>query len=516
MAGKTTRMSKVKQLITLNEQGRSIKSIAKILGISRNTVKSYLEKLSVMKIDTENIRSMDDIQAEGLFHSGNPSYKPDKRYEDLMSEMDYYSGELKRKGVTRELLHEEYKSKHPNGYGYSQFCYHLQQRLIASKPTMVLHHEPGDKLMIDFCGDKLSYVDRDTGEIIPCEVFVGSLAASDYCFAMAVPSQKTPDFLHALESCLIALGGVPKSIVSDNLKSAVIKTSKYEPQLNQLMEEFANHYGTTVVPARAFKPRDKALVENQVNNVYRRVFAPLRNQQFFDIASLNESITREVHRHNQTRMQLKEYCREEYFMAEEKHRLAPLPSMRFEIVHYADYKVAQNGHVMLSEDKHYYSVPYKYIGQKVKVAYTRDKVRIYSSSEQVAIHQRGLKKGGYTTEENHLCSAHKHYLERSPDYYMNQARKMSENLYLYVQGIFNQKRHPEQLYRQCDGLLSLARKAGKDVLDKSCSLAMEQQVYSYTIVRNIIENKTYLDKTTACEDGRLPEHANIRGKKQYQ
>jgi transposase len=515
MAGKTTRMSSIKQLLQLHKQGVAIKQMARILRISKNTVKEYLAKYKALELSFDQLLILDDIALEAMFHSGNPAFKPDDRYQAFITQIDYFQNELSRKGVTRFGLWQEYILDNPRGYRFTQFCFHLNQQQVASKPSMVLTHEAGEKLFIDFAGDKLSYCDKSTGEIIPCEVFVATLPASDYCFAMAVPSQRSDDFLHALEQCLVSIGGVPKMIVCDNLKSGVTKANRYEPEINHALEDFANHYGTTIVPTRSYKPKDKALVENQVKNVYRRVYAPLRNMQFFDLHSLNASIAEMVHKHNQTRMQLKPYCREEYFLAQEKHLLIPLPKECFEIKHYAQYKVAKNNHIQLTEDKHYYSVPYTWIGSSVKVIYTKNIVRIYAKGEQIAVHQRIKGLGGYSTNREHLCSTHKHYLDRSPDYYITQAAKVSVPLFNYVRAFFDQKRPPEQLYRQCDGLLSLARKTDRNIFDKACSKASINEVYSYMFVKNMIENKA-VEITDEQLTIPLPSHNNIRGKEHYQ
>jgi transposase len=199
-------------------------------------------------------------------------------------------------------LWDEYIFSNPEGYSRSQFCYHLQQHLYAKKSSMVLTHMPGECLYVDFAGKKMSYVDHQTGEVIECEVFVACLPYSDYGFVLAVPSQKSEDFIFCLKECLSFLGGVPKAIVTDNLKSAVVKTDRYEPDINRVLEDFANHYGTTICPARAYKPQDKALVENTVKLIYNRVYARLRNDTFFDIHSLNRAMHEKMLLHNQTRM----------------------------------------------------------------------------------------------------------------------------------------------------------------------------------------------------------------------
>src|SRR5690606_32160482 len=278
----------------------------------------------------------------------------------------------------------------------AQFCYHIKQHLRSGKPSMVLHHSSGDKLYVDFAGKLLCYVDRQTGEEIKVQVFVACLPYSDYCFAMAVPSQKMEDFIYALGCCLKEFGGVPQTLVPDNLKAAVIKANPYEPDINRALEDFANHYNTSVTPTRPGRPQDKSLVENQVKLIYSRVYAKLRNITFFDLPSLNRAIAQKVKEHNQTRMQQKEYCREEKFLADEKHTLQPLPENPFEIKYYREHKVAKNNHIYLGMDKHYYSVPFTYIGMQVKVIYTRSLVRIYHRGDPIATHPRNYRKGGYT------------------------------------------------------------------------------------------------------------------------
>lgn len=379
---------------------------------------------------------------------------------------------------------------------------------------MVLQHKPGEKLFIDFAGKKLSYINKETGEIVECQVFVACLPHSDYSFAMAVHSQGIDDFIYALTCCLNEIGGVPQALVPDNLKAAIIKANKYEPTVNRVLEDFANHYQTTVSPARVRKPKDKALVENQVKLIYSRVYAKLRNQQFFDLHSLNKAISQKVKEHNQTRMQQKGYCRQEKFLSDEKHTLKPLPATGFEIKYYKELKVAKNNHIYLSNDKHYYSVPYVHIGSRAKVIYTRSMVRIYVKGKQVAVHQRSYNAGKYSTEKEHLCSYHQHYSDRSPGYYLNKAKAKSDLLYRVVERLFSQGKYAEQLYRTCDGLLSLQRKTDKAQFDKACKIAIECSNYSYLFIQNILKNK--MTESTETENEKpLPVHKNLRGAKCY-
>jgi transposase len=451
-------MSQIKQLLRLHQQGKAKKEIARILGISKNTVKSYLHKYGSSGYNIDDLLEFDDPVLESKFHLGNPSYK-EHRYEFLKKQMDYYVQELKRNGVTRLILWEEYKESNPNGYSFSQFCYHLHQHQKASKPTAVLHHEPSDKLFIDFAGKQLSYVDIQTGEIIKCQVFVACLPYSDYAFAMAVKTQGVEDFIYAISCCLSYLGGVPRAIVPDNLKSAVIKSDRYEPELNVALDDLANHYGTTIVPARV-------------------------------------------------------RSREEKFLADEKHLLQPLPKTVYEMKFYKEYTVAPNNHICLFKDRHYYSVPYIHVGRKAMVIYTRSTVSIYVNNELVAVHARSYTAGQYTSVKEHLCSNHQHWLSRSPDYYMEKAKRTSDELYnLFVQ-LFQQGKYPEQLYRTCDGLLRLQRDTEPEDFAQACKIAIELNRYSYTLVRNLIKNKVIWD-TDVPEDNPLPKHQNVRGRECY-
>jgi hypothetical protein len=377
-------------------------------------------------------------------------------------------------------------------------------------------HEAGEKLFVDFAGDRMEYVDRETGEIIKCRVFVACLPYSDYTFCLAVRSQTTEDFLYALSRCLEHLGGAPKILVPDNLKAAVVKTDRYEPKLNDAMEDFANHYRLVVIPARPYHPKDKAKVEGSVKIIYTRVYAKLRNQRFFSLEELNAALAEKTMEHNQTRMKNCDYSRRERFIADEKDKLRPLPETAYEMKHYANLTVLNNCHVQLQlgRDRHYYSVPYIYIGEKVQVIYTRSLVKIFCRQELVATHARTLD-GKYTTATDHLCSAHRFYNKRGPEFYIKTAGKKSDVLKEFITAIFgNSNQPPEFLYKTCDGLLALARQADADRLDKACRIAMDAGKYSYRYVRSLIESKAPL---TEEPDGYkpLPETGNARGKNYY-
>jgi len=318
---------------------------------------------------------------------------------------------------------------------------------------------------------------------------------------------------HALSCCLRDFGGFPKLIIPDNLKAAVIKADRYEPDLNKVMEDFGNHYGAVVLPARVRKPKNKALVENQVKLVYQRVYAKLRNQTFFSLNELNRALQEKTMEHNQTRMQQKEYSRQEKFLADEKPLLGSLPDTDFQIKYYTELKESPNNCIYLGRDKHYYSVPYAYIGQDVQVIYTHTLVKVFSNKGlPIATHER--KVGfGYTTVKDHLCSAHKFYNSRSPEFYLATARKVSAALTALMEGLFRNAEEPEVLYKRCDGLLSLQRKTAPILFERACSMAVENDILTYRFVKNIIENK--VAEPDNQEKIPLPKHDNIRGRNYY-
>ena len=420
------------------------------------------------------------------------------------------------------LLWEEYRQKHPDGYGYTQFCYHLNQHKASADTEVSLpmsnFREGGNELFIDFAGDTMSYVDLDTGEEIKCQIFVACLPASDYGYAMAVPRQKVEDFLHALSCCLRHIGGVPRILVTDNLKSSVTRPDRYMPELNVIMEDFANHYGCVTIPARSGHPKDKALVEDQVRIVYRRVYAPLRNEMFHSIRELNMAISEKMKQHNQKRMQRLPFTREERFLSLDRPRLRELPEKDFEIIYRTELLVQNSSHIYMGRDKVYYSVPYHLIGKKVKVIYTRSLVKIFSpEGERVAVHMRCTVPGRYCTVDAHMPSYYNDYVNLSPQKYIDRAAAVSESLATVISRLFGNNPYavPEQYYKSCDGLFHLQRTTNPELFEKACRAAIEFDACRYPFIKNLIESKCAgLDNDEGST--LFPEtHANIRGKEYF-
>lgn len=384
MAGKTIIMSKLKQIIRLRNDGVALQTIAKAVNTSRNTVKKYLRLIEVKELNTAELLQLDDNVLEALFQDPDPA--EEARINALASLFPYFERELLRTGVTRWILWGEYKQQHPDGLSYSRFCEHFKQWKISRSATLHFEHEPADKLFIDFTGKKLAVVDPSTGEVTQVEIYVAILGYSQLTYVQAVSSQRKEDFITATANALHFLGGVPRVLIPDNLKSAVTKPDKYEAELNSAFLDFANHYGTSVLPARSYKPRDKAPVERAVNITYSRIFAPLRNQVFYSLPSLNKAISKLLDDHNNQRFQQRPVSRWQLFEQDEKPLLGPLPADRYEMKQFKEVTVMKNGHVQLFEDKHYYSVPYRFIGCKVKVIYSSSQVSVFYNKERIAFY----------------------------------------------------------------------------------------------------------------------------------
>jgi transposase len=424
--------------------------------------------------------------------------------------------ELKRTGVNRWVLWGEYRMLYSDGYSYSQFCDYYRKWKQTQLGSFHQEYLPGEKLFIDFSGKKLAVLDLQTGEAKPMEVFVSTLGYSQMTYVEAVESQSSEDLIKATENGFYYFEGVPRVLIPDNVKSAVTKADKYEAQLNEAFRDFANHYGTSVLPTRSRKPKDKAHVEKAVSIVYTRVFAPLRDRVFYTLAALNQAIREQLLIHNQTPFQLRPETRAELFEQHEKQALLPLPAERYEIRHFREVTVMKNGYVQLAVDKHSYSVPYRFIGQKVKIIYSNTHVNIFCKQERIAYHRR--KKGfGYTTTPEHLSSTNQFVSEWNPDKFIQWAGSISPIVQQYIIHILEKASYPEQAYRSCVGILSYAKNGGGERLIKAVERAIYYGTYSYTMIKRILE-KGY-DKIAFGEDAgsqmKLPLHENIRGKEDY-
>lgn len=519
MAAKSIDMTKLKELIRLRMEHTGIREIGRSLDMDKKTVSKYVKLVEKDPLGLDGLLSLDDPVLEHRYTNGNAAFSDD-RFKDLMGRLEYIAKELQKTGVTLYLLWQEYKQDYPDGYGYTQFCFHVNQHLKTQHLSFKMEREGGKEIFVDFTGSKPSYVDRETGEVVECEVFVASLPASDYSFALAVPSQTIDDFVYAINECFKFLGGTPKIIVTDNLKAAVTKADRYEPTINHIMERLADHYGCVTIPARACHPKDKPNAEGDVRIVYQRIFAPLRNKTYFSIDEINKDVRMLIHKHNQTRMQQYNATREERFLALEQPALKPLNVGPYLIEYETELTVINNSHVYLGRDKHYYSVPFKYIGKKVKVIYTRELVSIYADGKKIAVHRRDRTPGGYTTDKTHMPSYYDDYAHATPQRYIDRAYRASAMLGEVIRRIFASHPDivPERFYKSCDGLLHLQKTSDPLVFEKACKAALLYDKCNYPFIGQMVKTKCAgLPGAEHVQEDLFPtaDHPNLRGKKYY-
>ena len=507
-------MLKLRQILRYYTQGTSKKQISEITGVSRNTLKRYINRFILLRLTYEHITSLSDHELEKLFIESSPKL-PDERFGRLQQLLPDIEKQMSRKGVTLLGLWEQYHAVNAPAYQYTQFkkYYHFYSNRV--KPVMHMEHKAGDKMYIDFAGDKLSIVDTDSGEIKEVEVFAAILGCSQLTYVEAVMSQRKEDLIKACENALHYFGGVPAAIVPDNLRSAVTKSSKYEPIINESFADFAEHYTTVVLPARAYRPKDKALVEGVVKIIYTRIYSTVKQQTHHSLESLNTAILQSLELHNTMAFKGRSYSRRQQFEELERHTLKSLPQYRYEYKQQLLVTVMKNGHVSLGADKHYYSVPYRFIGKKVKLLYTSSQVEIFYKYERIALHNRQYRKYHYTTNNEHLASAHRYLSDWTPEKFIEEATAIHEDVASYIVAVIERKQHPEQAYKSCSGILNLKRKAGNERLTNACRRAHSFGVYNYPIIVQILEKK--LDQISDDkEELPMPEHHNIRGEDYYQ
>jgi transposase len=520
MAGKTIDMLEIRKILQNKLRGCGDRATARAVGISRTTLLGYLARLGAANVDFGELLKLGDAELWELARpvaGGDAVEAADPRLVALFAYLETALADLGRKGVTRQQLWAEYRAAHPDGHGYSQFCEHVRSVLKIKKVTMKLDHHPGEVMMVDFAGDRLSWVDPKTGEVHVCEVLVCILPHSGYTFAMALASQRQEDFCHGIAQALRFYGGVPLSILCDNLKSGVIKSNRYEPVINELLSQLSVHYDTAVMATRPAKPRDKAHVEGAVLNTYRKIYAPLRKCEFHSLDELNRAIGRQLDVLNEALFQGRDYSRRDAFMSIEKAALRPLPTTGFVVTKAVKAKVQMNYHVLLGEDKHFYSVPYMHVGKEATVHYTPTSVEVHVGRERVAVHTRSTKSHGYSTREAHMPAAHAAHLKGmawDKDHFIAKAAMIGPHTETAVRRVLEARVFVQHAFNTCRGILRLASQYGNARLENACQMAAAAPHVSYRFLDNILRNKTdQRDQPTPVPMG---DHENLRGAAQYQ
>lgn len=446
------------------------------------------------------------LYAQGERHTGR-----------VLPDFEAIYRELKRKGVTLELLWQEYRAEHPeDGYAYSRYCDLYRRWRGTLDVTMRLEHRAGEKLFVDWAGQKMPIVDGESGEIHNASIFVGALGASDLTYVEAFGDEQIESWITGHIHAFEYIGGVTELTVPDNLKTGVTKACFYEPDINPAYLDLAEHYGTAILPTRVASPRDKAKVENAVQQVERWVLAPLRNQTFFSLAELNHAIRERLDWLNNRPLSRLTGTRRSLFEEIDRPALRPLPERRFEIAQWKlNVGVGIDYHIEF--EHHFYSVPYGLTRERVDVRATRTTVECLHKGRRVASHARSRTRGGFTTDPTHRPKSHQRYLEWTPSRMIRWAETIGPETGAVARHILETKPHPEQGFRSCLGIIRLANKYTNERVENACRRARAIGSQSYKSVRSILV--TGLDRQPLPESPelRLPfDHEGIRGAKYYQ
>jgi transposase len=511
MANVRLSMRKIREVLRLCLGGEiSARQAAESLDIGRTAAREYLDRARKVALSWPLPDDLDDTALENLLFPRNASLEVQGRN---MPSYDYLYKELKKKHTTLQLLWHEYRENNPEGYQYSQFCQRYREWAKTLDVSLRQDYKAGEKLFVDFAGDTIPIHDEMTGAITPAYLFVATMGASNYTYAQASFSQDLYAWTSLHVNTFQFLGAVPMIIVPDNLKAGVSRPCRYEPEINPTYQEMATHYGTTIIPARVAKPRDKAKVESAVLIAERWIIASLRNHTFFGIEELNKAIREKVAELNNRPLQKMKVPRKELFETIDRPAMKPLPQDRYEYAEWEKPRVNIDYHVEIK--RHYYSVPYQLKGQVVTARITARTVEIFFKGKRVASHARSYEPSKHTTVTEHMPESHKRYLEWTPSRIIRWAEKTGPSTGLLLKEIMESKSHPEQGFRSCLGIIRLEKPYGQKRLEAACTRALLMKSYSYRSVKSILENN--LDgKELPPERPSSPiAHENIRGKSYF-
>ena len=499
-------MRKIREALRLHAGGLSNRNIAASIGVGQTAAGEYIRRAARAGL---NWPLPADLSDEALEHRLFPVTPTGSAKERPQPDWAQIHRELRKRSVTLMLLWEEHRAVHPDGYGYSQFCERYRQWKGRLSPTMRQTHLAGEKMFVDYAGQTIDILDGLTGEVRTAQLFVACLGASSYTFAEATWTQSLPDWTGSHVRAFNFFGGVTAQTVSDNLKSGIIKACFHEPAVNRTYSDLANHYDTAVVPARPYKPRDKAKVEVAVQIAERWIIAALRNRQFFSLGELNAAIRELVNKLNNRMSRHLGASRRELFEQLDRLALKGLPSEPYEYAEWQERRVGLDYHVEV--EKHYYSVPNKLLREKVWARLTQRTVEVFHRGKRVAAHVRSSSNRRHTTVNEHMPSSHRRYADWTPERLMRQAGEIGRHTAILVELIMRERRHPEQGFRSCIGIVKLANTHGNDRLEAACQRALDIGARSYSSVKSILKNNLDRKRHEPATDGPAIVHSNIRG-----
>jgi transposase len=513
MAAWRLTMRRIKEILRLRlDKGLGIRQIARSCKVSHSTVSGLVTKAEQARLTWEQVQHIDESVLEAMFYPQTEEQKAAKRPEP---DPEWIHRELRKsKNVTLQLLWEEYKREHPEGLQYSQFCARYRQWRSRLDVPMRQKHVAGEKLFVDFSGEKVPIVDPVTGEKYYAELFIAVLGASNYTYAEACLGQDLHSWINAHCNALEYFGGAPQILVPDNLKSGVKDPDYYEPDSNPTYLEMAQHYDMVIIPTRPYKSRDKAKVENAVLQVQRRIVASLRNRTFTSLVELNAAIAELLKEFNNRPFQKMQGSRRTLFEELDRPALKPLPRERYVLATWKRVKVRNDYHVEV--ENVYYSVPHQLVHRQVDVRITATTVEILYKGERVASHQRLRREGECSTLSGHRPPSHRAQGEWSPERLIEWGEKIGPSVGAFIKALFESKSHPEEGYRACLGIRKLSKAYPRERLNAACARALAYKAISYKSLESIL--KSGLDQVDVEEpvnQKAITSHENIRGAGYY-
>jgi transposase len=506
-------MSKIRQTLQLlADSGLSMRQVAAALGISKTTVSEIALYARDAGVDwpLASTLSDDDLQAR--------LYPPPRPRSSTRLEPDYAAlhQELKRPGVTLQLLWEEYRAgAGAQAYRYSAYCEKYRTWAKRLKRSMRQIHPGGERLFVDYAGQTLPVIDAATGEIRRAQVFVAVLGASNYTYACATWQQTAADWVGAIIDTLAFIGGVPRLLVPDQPRALIANPDAYEPVTARLMQELGEHYGIAVLPARPGRPQDKAKVEVGVQVVERWILARLRHRRFFTLAEVNQAMRQLLAELNLRAFKKLPGCRRSAFEALDAPALAPLPAVAMVLAQFKPARVNIDYHVAF--EGHHYSVPHQHVGQAVELRITGTTLEVLLRRQRIAAHARSAQAGGFTTVAEHMPASHREHRQWTPAKLISWGERIGAATGAVVRWQMEHRPHPEQGYRSCLGLMRLAREFGPQRLEAACARAQSIRAPHYRSVKSILE--CGLDRQDSSLLGGatspMPSHDNVRGPGYY-
>jgi transposase len=511
MSGERLSMRKIREVLRLRlDQRLPQRAVAQSLGLSQGAVHGYMARARRVGLSWPLPEGLDDSQLEALLYPPPPGVATEQR---PLPDWAGVHRELRRPNMTLALLWEEYRggTGARDGFGYSWFCDLYRAWVGRLKPTLRQTHTAGERVFVDFAGHTMEVIDGATGEIHRAEVFVAVLGASSYVFVQATWTQSLPDWIAAHVNMLAAINGVPRQIVSDNLRAGITRACFYEPLVNRTYADMASHYGTAVIPARPYKPRDKAKVEVGVQVVQRWILARLRNRRFFSLAELNQAIRGLVDDLNIRPMRGWGTTRRALYEQLDRPALRELPPIPYEYATWKRCRVNLDYHVEI--DKHFYSVPFRLLREEVEARITAKTVEIFHRGKLVATHMYSLRLHKPTTLAEHMPSSHRRYRDWTHERILREAATIGDDTAALAEIILRSRPHPEQGFRSCIGILGLAKRYDAERLDAACARALVLGTRSYSSVATILKNAQ--DRKAADPEQPSLFHENIRGSGYY-